>query len=196
VRTHVALLRAVNVGGRNRVPMADLRAIVTSLGHGDVATHVQSGNVVLRSAEDADPEVLATQLEQALADGIEVRTDVVVLTRDELAGVVAANPFPEEGDPKKLHVLFQRGSIEGAEDALADAVARARAKGSRDDVRVVDGVLYLHTPDGLGRSELAGQLARRAVAALLGGPGTMRNWATVTRLLAMLDEAPATSDEG
>ena len=188
MRTHVALLRAVNLGGHNRVPMADLREAVQSLGHGAVATYLQSGNVVL-TGDGADPRALAAALAAVVESRCGVRTDVVVLTRPALAAVVAANPFPDEDDPRHLHVLFQQGGAgPDAGPAVAAAVEAARAKGGRDDAAVVDGTLYLRTPDGLGRSELAAQLTRRPVERALGAPGTMRNWTTVTRLLAMLDE--------
>ncbi len=172
--------------------MADLRDAVASLGHRDVATYVQSGNVALTAddaaARPAEPAVLAAALQRAIADRTDVHPDVVVLTREELARVVARNPYPDEDDPKHLHVVFQqRGAAAGAGEVLAAALERARAKGSRDEAQIVDGVLYLHTPDGLGRSELAAQLSRRTAATALGDPATMRNWTTVTRLLALLD---------
>lgn len=187
MRTHVALLRGVNVGGRNRLAMADLRDVVASLGHTDVATYIQSGNVVLTSAEP-DAERIAAGLEAALAERTGVAAGVVVLTRDALARVVAGNPYPEETDPQRLHVVFHRGGAhDGAAAALAAAEQRARER-SRDRATVVDGTVYLHTPDGLGRSELAAQLSRPAVAREVGDTATTRNWATVLRLRSMLDE--------
>jgi uncharacterized protein (DUF1697 family) len=184
--THLALLRGVNVGGRNKVAMADLRRVVESLGHGDVTTYIQSGNVVFTS-ERTDTAAIAGELERALAETVGVRSSVVVLSRAELAQVVADNPFPDEADPKHLHAVF-RGAEPDAEEAAAVAAAerRARGKGSRDQAKVAGRTVYLRTPDGLGRSELAAQLARAAPAAADRG-GTARNWATVTRLLAMLD---------
>lgn len=191
--THVALLRGINVGGRNRVAMADLRDAVTALGHRDVRTVLQSGNVVLTS-DEPDPEALASAMERAVADACGVRADVVVLPAAALARVAAANPFPDEDDPTHLHVRFARGAGgdgrsrgAGAAEALAAAVERARAAGSRDDARAAAGAVYLRTPDGLGRSRLAAELERPAVVRALGGPGTLRNWATVTRLLDLLD---------
>ena len=89
--THVALLRGINVGGRNRVAMADLREVVLGLGHTEVATYIQSGNVVFTS-EEADTARIATALERAIAKHLGVRPTVVVLTRAELAQVVADNP--------------------------------------------------------------------------------------------------------
>jgi uncharacterized protein (DUF1697 family) len=184
--THVALLRGVNVGGRNKVAMADLRKVVESLGHANVATYIQSGNVVFTS-NHTDTAAIAGELERALAETLGRHSSVVVLARAELATVIADNPFPEEANPKRVHVIF-RGAEVGAEEAAAVAAAARRAsdKGGRDQAKVVGRAVYLHTPDGFGASELAAQLTRVNPAVQDRG-GTARNWATVTKLLAMLD---------
>jgi uncharacterized protein (DUF1697 family) len=186
VPTHVALLRGINVGGRNKVAMADLRKVVESLGHGDVATYIQSGNVVFTS-RDTDTGAIAAELGRALEEPLGARSGVVVLSRAELAKVVADNPFPDEADPRLIHAIFRSSEV-GAEEAATVAAAerRARDKGGRDQVKIVGRAVYLRTPDGFGRSELAAQLVRRDPAAEDQG-GTARNWATVTKLLAMLD---------
>jgi uncharacterized protein (DUF1697 family) len=182
---NVALLRGINVGGRNRIAMAELRAVVTSRAHTDVATYIQSGNVVFTCPE-TDTTAIAAALEQAIAESLDVRPTVVVLSRDELSQVVADNPYPDETNPKFLHAAFTRAQIgPGQLAAIATAQHRATDKGSRDEATVVGHTLYLHTPDGLGRSELAAQLARGAGPLAATGSATMRNWATVTRLLAM-----------
>ena len=182
--THVALLRGINLAGRNRVAMAALREVVEGFGHTDVATWVQSGNVVFTSAE-ADHGTLAAALEQAIGDQLGVRARVVVLSCRELAQVVADHPFPEQDNPKLVHAVFWNGPLGPEElDAVAAARQRSRELGSRDEAQVVGTTLYLHTPDGFGRSELAAQLTK-----LAGGrtAGTARNWATVRKLLAMCD---------
>lgn len=191
--TYVALLRGVNVGGRNKLAMADLRAVVTSLGHTDVATYVQSGNVVFTPADrtetdtetDALTAVLPATLERAIADSLSVRPSVVVLSCAELAQVVADNPYPEESNPKSLHAVFRAAAPDPAMVATVElAVQRSRQRGSSDDARVVGRTLYLRLPDGLGRSDLAARLLR-AGSGGIGGEGTARNWATVRALLAM-----------
>lgn len=185
--THVALLRGINVGGRNKVAMADLREVVTSLGHSDVATYIQSGNVVFTSGDD-DTGALAAALERRIADALGVRPDVVVLSREELAQVVADNPFPHEPDPKRLHAVFRSQEMTPEEvAAVASAQQRAEEKGSQDEARVVGRTLFLHTPDGFGRSELAAQLNRSAATRTAAAAGTARNWATVTKLATLLD---------
>ena len=92
--THVALLRGINLGGRNRVAMADLRALVTELGHTDVSTYIQSGNVLFTAPPGADAAVVAQAMTEAIAAKLGVTAPVVVLTREELAGILDANPFP------------------------------------------------------------------------------------------------------
>lgn len=183
--THVALLRGINVGGHNQVAMADLRAVVASLGHTDVATYIQSGNVVF-TAGQKDPKRIAARLERAIAEQLGAQPRVVVLSRAELAKVVASNPYADEPNPKLVHVMFL--SAEPPAETVAaieQAQAAAAAKGARDTVSVVGGAVFLHTPDGYGRSDLAARLARLKPLESLGA--TARNWATVTKLLSMCE---------
>ena len=183
---YVALLRGINVGGRNRVAMADLREVVTSLGHTDVATYIQSGNVVFTSAE-TDVTALADALAREIAERLGVQPVVVVVPAAELAQVIAGNPYPQETDPKHVHAVFLPAELSADQIAAVEAAEqRARDKGSRDEAAVVGRTLYMRTPDGLGRSELAAQLNRAGGA---GTEGTARNWATVTKLMALLDQA-------
>ena len=185
---YAALLRGINVGGRNRVAMADLREVVTSLGHTDVATYIQSGNVVFTSAE-TDATTLADALAHEIAERLGVQPAVVVLPAPELAQVIADNPYPQETNPKHLHAVFLPTDMNADEIAAVEAAQqRATDKGSRDEAAVVGRTLYLRTPDGLGRSELAAQL-NRAGGTGTEGAGTARNWATVTKLMALLDQA-------
>jgi uncharacterized protein (DUF1697 family) len=181
--THAALLRGINVGGRNTVVMADLRALLTTLGHTEVATYVASGNVVF-TTDAEDPGALAATIERAITDELRIEAPVVVVPRDDFERIVAANPFPEPDDPRHVHVVFRSGQPTGAEvEAVAAAQREAAAGGSRDEARYVDRTLYLCTPDGFGRSRLAELLNR--------GPAlrnaTARNLRTVLRLRDMLD---------
>jgi uncharacterized protein (DUF1697 family) len=179
---YLALLRGINVGGRNKVAMADLRELAGALGLADAATYIQSGNLLF-SCPEAETGKLADMLEREIAARLGARPAVVVLSGPELRQVIAANPFPDEANLKCLHAMFWRD--EASADvvaAVAAAVTRVRQAGSRDDAVVVGRTLFLHTPDGYGRSELAAQLSRAAVQPA----GTARNWATVTTLLGLL----------
>ena len=191
--SHVALLRGINVGGRNKVPMADLREVVAALGHTGVTTYIQSGNVLFTTA-DTDTAKLAAALETAIEDRFGLWSSVVVLSRDELAEVLAANPYSDEPNPRLVHVVFRNAEPSPeVRDRIEAAVKAAAAKGSRDTVHSAGRALYLHTPDGFGRSELAQNLMRimtppskqkkqPALAA------TARNMATATKLLSLCEE--------
>jgi uncharacterized protein (DUF1697 family) len=195
--SHVALLRGINVGGRNKVPMADLREVVTSLGHTGVSTYIQSGNVLFSTAED-DTAKLAAALESAISDRFGIWSSVVVLSRDELARVLAANPYPDEPNPRMVHVVFLNGSPpEDLLDRITAAENAAAAKGSRDTVHSAGPAagqphaLFLHTPDGFGTSELAQNVFKILAPPKKSKPGlaaTARNWATATKLLSLCEE--------
>ena len=182
----IALLRGVNVGGK-KVVMAELRDLVASLGHADVATYIQSGNVLF-SSDQADTAKLAASLERAIAQTLGVQAGVVVLTRDELAQVVRDNPYAGEPNPKLVHVVFLPGDPEpGTAARLAEAEEQAARKGSRDTARLAGRAVFVHTPDGFGRSELAKLLSRGSGPMSARGAGTARNLSTVTKLLALCD---------
>jgi uncharacterized protein (DUF1697 family) len=193
VPTHVALLRGVNNLGGKMVAMAELKELVTSLGHTDVMTYIQSGNVLFTPrptdgspAGPTDTTALAAEFERAIGDSIGVRARAVVLSREELGRCVHDNPYPGETDPKLLHAVFLP-DVPGPGLAawVADAMRQVRAKGSRDEAQLLGRTVYLHTPDGYPRSELRRMLAR------VGGPtsaamaGTARNWATVSKLVEL-----------
>lgn len=185
--SHVALLRGINVGTRNRIAMPALRDAVSALGHTDVSTYIQSGNLLFTPAR-AVTVTLATQLEDAVEEAFGIRPRVAVLTRDELARAIDRSPYPDESNPKYVHAVFF-GDKPGAQlSAFVErAVHTARDKGSPDDATLVGDVLYLHTPAGLGRSELAVQLGKAHGPLNTKGSGTARNWSTVTKLLALCD---------
>jgi len=195
--SHVALLRGINVGGRNKVPMADLREVVASLGHTGVSTYIQSGNVLFSTAEE-DTAKLAAALESAIEERFGIWSSVVVLSRDELAQVLAANPYPDEPNPKMVHVVFLNAELPGSLlDRISAAEGAAAAKGSRDTVHVAapatgqPPAMFLHTPDGFGTSELAQNVFKIIAPPKKSRPGlaaTARNWATATKLLSLCEE--------
>jgi uncharacterized protein (DUF1697 family) len=181
--THVALLRGINVGGKNKVAMADLRALVTELGHTDVSTYIQSGNVLFSAAADGDCAAMALVMAQAITARLGVSAPVVVVSARELAAILAANPFPDEPDHRRVHAVVL-GGPPGAEltARLDAAVAQSTAKGARDAVIAVDRTLYLHTPVGFGNSDLSAAVMRIVASPKAGTTGTARNWATMTKL--------------
>jgi uncharacterized protein (DUF1697 family) len=188
VPTHVALLRGINLGGRNRLAMPALREAVSDLGHTEVSTYIQSGNVLFTPARAARESTLASGLERAIDETFGIRPRVAVLTCKTLARTVKLNPYADEPNPKFVHAIFF-GDTPGKEQQVfvEAAVAAAREKGSPDEATFVGEVLYLHTPTGLGRSELAAQLGKARGPLSSKGSGTARNWSTVTKLLELCD---------
>jgi uncharacterized protein (DUF1697 family) len=169
----IALLRGINLGARNRVSMPELRAALEAAGYEDVATLVQSGNIVLTSSKE--PKTLEREIAEVVA-GMGVETAVVVRTRDELAEVVERNPIPEgPSQPKLFQVTFFSG------EPAAEGVARlAEQDFSPERVEVIGREAYAWHPDGIQKSKLARELGRA-----LGPDGTARNWNTVTKLLEL-----------
>lgn len=184
--THVALLRGINVGGGGKVPMADLRKVVASLGHAEVSTYIQTGNIIFTPSHE-DPAALAAELEAAIAESFGVRTSVIVLSRAELGKVISANPYPDEPNPRYVHGVFlMNDPDEAAYKRVAENVETVARNGSRDEATIVGRTLYLHTPDGFGTSELARELLLKKRRDPL-ATGTARNWATITKLAAFCD---------
>jgi uncharacterized protein (DUF1697 family) len=185
--THVALLRGINVGGGGKVPMAELREVLGTLGYAEVKTYIQTGNIIF-TPPHADAETLAAEIQDAIRSAFGVSTSAVVLTRPELGDVISANPYPDEPNPKWVHGVFLLSQPDTAQfDRVAEAVAAAADRGSRDEATIVGRTLYLHTPDGFGTSELAKELLLKKRRDPLAS-GTARNWATVTKLLALCED--------
>ncbi len=173
--TWIVLLRGINVGGRNVLPMKELVRDLSSLGLDDVRTYIQSGNFICRSSQK-DEAALSIEIAETIERRHGFRPQVLVLGVDQLAEAIAANPFPEaEGDPKTLHAFFL-ASVPTAPDL--NALAAAAVPSER--FHLTGRVFYLHAPDGIGRSKLAARVEK-----LLGVAVTARNWRTVKKLQAM-----------
>ncbi|HEX6761932.1 MAG TPA: DUF1697 domain-containing protein [Gaiellaceae bacterium] len=170
----VALLRAVNVGGR-KVPMADLRDAVESLGFVDVRTYIQSGNVLFSAPRVPKPDAL----EHAIVDRFGISVDVVIRSAADLRRALERDPFPDV-DHSKLHVGFM------AEKPVASALSAIDRDAFLPDQFAVAGrELYLYLPNGMARTKLPGHLLRR-----LDVPTTIRNWNTVTKLAELARTSP------
>jgi uncharacterized protein (DUF1697 family) len=174
--THVALLRGINVGGRRRVGMEELRALFVSLGHEDVTTYLQSGNVVFGSSSGGARE-LAARIEARIAETLDLEVTVMLRTAGELARVVEGNPFlAGPADPASLHVTFL------AREPDPIAVQRLEpARFAPDELVVAGREVYLNCPGGYGRTKLGNAFFERR----LGVAATTRNWRTVTTLAGL-----------
>jgi uncharacterized protein (DUF1697 family) len=175
--SYIALLRGINVGGRNKIAMANLRELATGLGLSSVTTVLQSGNLVF-SAAGKTSAALESLLEKETAKRLGVAAAYIVRSAAELAKVADANPFPQQAkdDPSHLVVMFLK-SAATAKDVQA---VEAAIKG-RETVSGTGKQLYIVYPDGIGDSKLTGAL----IESKLGGRGTARNWNTLLKLLAL-----------
>jgi uncharacterized protein (DUF1697 family) len=171
----VIMLRGINLGPSRRVPMADLRAVLTDAGFEDVRTYVQSGNVVLESA--AKPAALERQTAKLISERFGFDVPVVVRTARQLAAVVKLNPLGDVADdPKRYQVSFL------SDKPGADVVQKLEALVSAQERFACHGrEIYAWHPDGVARSKMWNALAGKG----LGVTATARNWTTVTTLLEM-----------
>lgn len=176
--TYVALFRGINVGGKNAIAMADLRALCDDLGLADARTLLQSGNLVVRTGVARSR--LGWLLEAETEKRFGVAVAVVVRSADEWRALIDANPFPDEAarDPAHLVVMC----CKSVPDARALDALEAAIQG-RERVRAVGADVYVTYPDGIGDSRLTNAVIERHLAT----SGTARNWNTVTKLARLLD---------
>ncbi len=174
MKTRVALLRGINVGGHRKLPMKELAAILRGIGCEGVRTYIQSGNVVFRAEREVGDEIAAA-IEKAKG----FRPVVLTLTAEAFEAAVAGNPFPDAvAEPKTLHLFFLSAPPD------AEAASRLQAlRSDREDFVLTDEVLYLHCLDFLRGSRIAEKAER-----LLGVGVTARNWNTVRKILALTRE--------
>ncbi len=167
----VALLRGINLGSKRRVPMADLRELLTDLGYTDVRTVLASGNAIFTGPKAKARE----KLEKALKERFEMDIDVVVRTMEEIQAVLDADPYGDTIDnPTRYFVVF----LDGAPKAKAlDALAQQDF--APDSFKAGRHELYAWCPEGMQNSKLMQALGKPGLA----GTATVRNWATVNKLL-------------
>jgi uncharacterized protein (DUF1697 family) len=175
--TFVALLRGINVGGKNILPMKDLAAMFVAAGCTDVRTYIQSGNVIF-SAPAGVVRKLPDQIAKAIEKRFGYRVPVIVRTSEDLARAIRDNPFLKPGaDEKPLHVYFL------ADPPGAAAVTGLDPNRSTPDVfHVRNREIYLHLPNGMARSRLTNAYFDSKLSTV----STARNWATVRKLLEMM----------
>jgi uncharacterized protein (DUF1697 family) len=173
---YVALLRGINVAGKNKLPMKTLAAIFEAAGCADVRTYIQSGNVVFRVPR-AKASRLPEKVAQAIEEQLGFRSPVVMRTSEELEAVVQGNPFLRAGaDPVSLHVMFL------ADRPSAAAVATLDPNRSPGDELIIEGRdVYLKLPNGVGRTKLTNDYIDRTLKTT----STVRNWRTVLALLEL-----------
>lgn len=172
----IALFRGINVGGKNKMQMAPLKAAMESIGCQNVQTYIQSGNVVFESSLKIRKSLQAKILDTA-EDKFGFRSQLILLTKSDLLKAIDSNPFKDAtADPKSLHFFFLHGS---PSEPDLDAIERLRA--DTESCLLMDAVFYLHAPAGISRSKVAASAERH-----LGVVVTARNFNTVQKLSEML----------
>jgi uncharacterized protein (DUF1697 family) len=177
----IALLRAVNVGGRS-LKMADLAAFMRDLGFDDARTLLQSGNLVFSSGEGG--EALEQRLEAEIEKRLGLKTDVIVRGAHEWAALIDHNPFPEEAESDPAHRVaapLKAKPAAGARESLRAAIV------GRERVEIIGRDAYLVYPDGIGSSKLTLAIIEKK----LGVRTTARNWNTVLKLQGLAGEFPS-----
>jgi uncharacterized protein (DUF1697 family) len=173
---YILLFRGINLGGNKIVPMEKLRRALGDAGFGNVATYIQSGNVVLTS--DGDEAAIAAGVTSLFDAAFGFSSRPTVRSLASWRRLVAENPYSDAGlaDGRRVHaVILDAAPTDGA-------VAGLRALATTEQIDLRDGVLYLYTPDGYGVSTVA-----KALDKLLKVPWTARNWNTVLKLLEMAE---------
>jgi uncharacterized protein (DUF1697 family) len=175
MHTYIALLRGINVGGNNLLPMRELVGVFEGLRLRQVKTYIQSGNVVFQSEHDNLKE-LAQMISAAIGQSHGFTPSILLLGLPEFQAAIAANPFPEgESEPKTLHLFFLEEVPSNPNWSLLESL-----KAESERYQLINKVFYLHTPDGFGRSKLAEKVEKA-----IGVAATARNWRTVSTLMSM-----------
>ena len=164
---YAAMLRGINLGSRNRVAMPALRELFEAMGFSDIATYVQSGNVVFTSSTRPEPVTIA----ERIAKDLGVQSPVLIRSATQLAKLVKGNPFT--GDTGALHVTLLEEKPKAVDVKAIDAERYAP-----DEFKVVGKDVYLRCPKGYGVSKLSNALFEKK----LGTVATTRNWNTITNL--------------
>jgi uncharacterized protein (DUF1697 family) len=175
---HVALMRGINVGGKNKLLMKDLVRVFEEAGCREVSTYIQSGNVVF-AGDAALAAGLRTDVPRRIADRFGHHVPVVLRSAKELKDAADRHPFAAEAtDPKHLHVGFL------SEAPSADAIASLDpARSSVDSFAVIDEEVFFHVPGGMARTKLTTAYFDRRLGTIM----TVRNWRTVHKLLEMVE---------
>lgn len=176
MNTYIVLFRGINVGGKNILPMKELKNTLETIGFMGVRTYIQSGNVILESDQN-NAKAIASEIAGAVMSAYRFKPNVIVLTAAELQNSVKRNPF-STSDGKALHFYFLESPPKEPNLEML-----MKLKADSEKYEITDNVFYLFAPDGIGRSKLAANVEK-----CLGVPVTARNWNTVNKLLSMINE--------
>lgn len=176
----IALLRGINVSGRNIIPMPELRALCADLGWKDVQSYIQSGNLVFLA--ESTPTKLETELEGAIERRFDLSIPIIVRAATAWPDYVRGNPYPDASQSEPNHVMLALSKAAPKSDAAAKIQERAT---SGERITQVGDALWLYYAGGMAKSKLPPSLLDR----LVGSPVTARNWRTVLKLQEMVSSS-------
>ena len=172
----IAFLRGVNVGGKNKLPMAELRAALETADFTNIQTYIQSGNIILQASPDIARAEIQTHIQHVLQNSFQIEAPVMVVSRDDLKTKVMANPFGQEFDAPNWMFLFFL-----SQEPLSANMDQIKALATDNEkFELLQDVFYFYAGDGAGRSKLMSKAEK-----LLGVSATARNWKTIQKLLTL-----------
>lgn len=176
MNTYIVFFRGINVGGKNILPMKDLKSTLEEIGFEGIKTYIQSGNVVLQTDEE-DTKNISHKISLAVQKNYAFLPNVLVLKVKDLEESVKNNPFNTE-QGKALHFYFLESTPKQPKMEVLNGI-----KTDTEEFVLKNEVFYLFAPDGIGRSKLAAKIEQ-----YIGVTATARNWNTVNKILSMVNE--------
>ena len=175
MKRYIILLRGINVGGKHKLPMANLRTLLTNNGFNEVTTYIQSGNILVQCNETAAN--ITKQVHQLILDAFGYDVPVITLTQEEIKEAITNNPYTAiETDIKKLHVSFL------ASAPSAQSIDNTPSFDNNDQFHVINKTVYIHCPDGYGKTKYTNSFFEKHLQIA----ATTRNWRTSLKLLEMV----------
>jgi uncharacterized protein (DUF1697 family) len=174
MNTYIALLKGINVGGHKKVPMADLREVLTTSGFENVKTYIQSGNVILESSEDNSLKIEA-RIQETIQSHFGFEVSVLVKTRADLKRIFDASPFSEQ---KKIKSYFTMLSNTPSDDLVALASEKVY---EGEEYYIINDCIYFYCEAGYGKAKFSMNYFERKLETT----GTARNYNTMVKLLAL-----------
>lgn len=176
MKHYIALLRGINVSGKNKIPMKELRELVSESGYEDIQTYIQSGNILFRS-DRADEEIISEEIHEAIKSKYGFDVPVLVLCEEDWIDAFEGNPLID----KEIKFLYVTFLAESPQEIPTDELEKA--KGAGEEYIIKEKLIYLYYPNGYGRTKMDNQLFERKLKVR----ATTRNWKTVTALREMLN---------
>jgi len=173
MKTFIALFRGINVGGKNKIIMKELKLLMEACGYENIRTYIQSGNAVFDSQTQPDDKIV-----ELIDEQYGFRPHLMILTEIDLEQAIANNPYPD-AEGKTCHFYFCKSCPEAVDDTKLELL-----RSDSEEYTLADTIFYLHAPDGISRSKLAANVEK-----CLGVPCTARNLNTVRKLWNMVQDS-------